>query len=215
MGFDPVPGGYRLAEVRSVDMHVKSIVATHGKDGMRSYPRTPADYKRTVNHEGDHRSHNHQWYNNNEKELLKTLNGANGTIYKDTKEAEKALNKLIDNSSSYGKFHEQEVRHEGPNWPNYKKNSINCQRRAKPLANRLNRQPSQWPGAKSFAEYFEYQFSIFGRGVDPGAFRSARNMRLDRLRMNRGIVGAVACFARHESARRLAARRGPFQFEPI
>ena len=25
------------------------------------------------------------------------------------------------------------------------------------------RQPSQWPGAKSLAEYFEYQFSIFGR----------------------------------------------------
>src|SRR4029077_12683915 len=83
------------------------------------------------------------------------------------------------------------------------------------VARVVPRQPSQWPGAKSLAEYFEYQFSIFGRGVDPGASRSARNMRLDRLRLYRGIVRAVACFARHESARRLAARGGPFQFEPI
>ena len=51
------------------------------------------------------------------------------------------------------------------------------------------------------AEYFEYQFSIFGRGVDPGASRSARNMRFDWLRLHRGIVRAVARSACYESTR--------------
>ena len=62
-------------------------------------------------------------------------------------------------------------------------------------------QPSQWPWPKSLAEYFEYQFSIFGRGVDPGAFRPARNMRFDRLRLHRGIIGAVARSACYERTR--------------
>jgi cysteine desulfurase len=69
------------------------------------------------------------------------------------------------------------------------------------VARVVPRQPSQWPGAKSLAEYFEYQFSIFGRGVDPGASRSARNMRLDRLRLHRGIVRAVARSACYERTR--------------
>jgi hypothetical protein len=119
MVLDRTASGFRLAEVRQVNMYVKSVVATHGKEGQHSYLRSPEDHSRTVKHEGLHREHNANWYNKNEKGLLKAVNGANGTVYKDTKEAEKALGKLVGKYKPYQQFKEGENAHTGPNWPNY------------------------------------------------------------------------------------------------
>jgi RHS repeat-associated protein len=112
----PVSGGFRLS-VSRVDESVHSLAATHGKDGQRTYVRSEHDKTRTINHEGDHRHHEGAWYRNNEKGLLRTLN-KDSTVYKDKKEADKGVNRIIGNFRK--EFDRQEHDHTGPNWPNYK-----------------------------------------------------------------------------------------------
>ena len=72
----------------------------------------------------------------------------------------------------------------------------------------LSRLPGQWSDKRTIAEYFEYQFSIFGRRVDSGSFGSVWDLRLDRFCLHGGFFGAFPCAQGHGRGPGLVAGSG-------
>jgi RHS repeat-associated protein len=122
------------AHVKDFNLSVKSVVwlkiqcVQNGK--VVWLDRDPKNVDRTSKHEGDHREHNRQWYNQNHDKFLKELN--NGERFKDEKSAEKATKEKLE--KAFQDFNKKEHDHLPPNWNNYKQVDECAQQRQTPQA---------------------------------------------------------------------------------